>query len=109
MQEESFSLQNKSNIKLKAKVTSARKSRSQASKEEEGCLISGAKAPASKALKVLKNPPEVMARANPELSNKEKVVLTSRRNLKILHFVKLFFLTVFFLREMQNLLATWSS
>lgn len=98
-------MRNKSNVAVKAKVASIqyaskekqpkenvaarRKSGSQTSKEEDGCLISGPKTPASKALQDSK-PPEVKARANQDLSGKEKVVKTAWRNVKILHFVKLF-------------------
>lgn len=82
-------MRNKSNVVVKAKVapipyTSKEKQAkenvpvrrtgiSQTPKEEDGCLISGPKTPASKALQEHK-PPEVKARANQDLSGQEKVV-----------------------------------
>lgn len=88
LQEEPFSLRKNSNIIVKAKdapiahtskakqtkenVPVRRRRRSRTPKEEDGCLVSAPKAPASKALQENK-PPEVKARANQDLSSKEKV------------------------------------
>lgn len=88
LQEEPFSLRKNSNIIVKAKdapiahtskekqtkenVPVRRRSRSRTPKEESACLVSAPKAPASKALQENK-PPEVKARANQDLSSKEKV------------------------------------
>lgn len=99
-------MRNKSNIVVKAKVAPipctskekqageesipiGRKSRSQTPKTEDGCVIAGPIAPASKALQENK-PAEVKGRANQDLSTKEKVVKTARKNFETLHFVKLF-------------------
>ncbi|XP_075898427.1 synaptonemal complex protein 2 isoform X2 [Nelusetta ayraudi] len=87
LQEEPFSLRKNSNIIVKAKdapiahtskakqtkenVPVRRRRRSRTPKEEDGCLVSAPKAPASKALQENK-PPEVKARANQDLSSKEK-------------------------------------
>lgn len=84
----SFSLRKNSNIIVKAKdapithtskekqtkenVPVRRRSRSRTPKEEDACLVSAPKAPASKALQENKLP-EVKARANQDLSSKEKV------------------------------------
>lgn len=57
----------------KESVPARRRSRSRTPKEEDGCLISGSEGPASKALQENK-PPEVKARANQDLSSKEKVI-----------------------------------
>lgn len=102
LQEEPFSLRKNSNIIVKAEdapithtskekqtkenVPVRRRSRSRTPKEEDGCLVSAPKAPASKALQENK-PPGVKARANQDLSSKEKVNKAAQRNFKILHFV----------------------
>lgn len=87
LQEEPFSLRKNSNIIVKAKDAPiahtskekqtkenvpVRRSRSRTPKEEDACLVSAPKAPASKALQENK-PPEVKARAYQDLSSKEKV------------------------------------
>lgn len=96
-------MRNKSNIIVKAKaapipytskkakenIPARRKSRSQMPKEEDGCLISGPKTPASKALQE-NEPPQVNARDNQKLSSKEKVNETAQRNLNTLSFETLF-------------------